>query len=272
MKKRIISLLMTLCIVLSMVSVNAFAATSVVRYNVSKSAVSCNATAGSLPTSLSSLSAGSSYYFNLQVSSDLKIKTAKLYVKDVGASSYTNVHTETASNYMRYVYYKYTVGSSAGTLKYYWKLTYTDGTTKTTSATSITVTSSSVSSKISAFISDSRWKSGVSWGSSQTPKLSSYSSTGCCAYAADFAKYVHGASSPRGGTKYTSASDIATGDIIYVTPQHWMCILSRSGSTIKVAEGNYDSVVHIGTYTISGSKILTSSGSTYKTFSYGYHF
>lgn len=134
MKKSIIthlaSLILVVAAILSIFCTSASAAsTNVIRYNVSTSAVSCNATAGSLPTSKTSLTGGSCYYFNVQVSSDLKLSKAKLYIKDVGESSYGCIHTETAGSYMRYVYYKYQVNNSTGTLYYYWKLYFTDGTT-----------------------------------------------------------------------------------------------------------------------------------------------
>ena len=35
--------------------------------------------------------------------------------------------------------------------------------------------------KVNAFLADSRWKHGISWNGSQKPKLSSWSSSGCCA-------------------------------------------------------------------------------------------
>ena len=42
-----------------------------------------------------------------------------------------------------------------------------------------------------AFVQDERWRTGSSYGS-RGPKLSSYSSSGCCAYAADYCAYVYG--------------------------------------------------------------------------------
>ena len=42
--------------------------------------------------------------------------------------------------------------------------------------------------KYDAFISDSRWKHGISWNYAQSQKLSPYGSKSCCAYVADFVK------------------------------------------------------------------------------------
>ena len=49
-------------------------------------------------------------------------------------------------------------------------------------------------STFDTFINDPRWTAGVYWwgdyyGNGTTPKISPWGSTGCCAYAADFAKY-----------------------------------------------------------------------------------
>lgn len=278
--KKIISklaaLVMALTVLCSIAAPSAFAASAITRTNVSYSPVSCNASDGSLPTGTSTVTVGDSVHFNIQVDSSQKLKTVVLYVKPVGASSYTKQATETATNYLRYCDFTYKVPSTAeGTMYYYFKTTNTGGTTSNTSTGSVAVkkaSTSSVDQKINAFINDARWKNGISWGASQTPKLSSHQSWGCCAYAADFAKYVYGKASQSSGTKYTAASAIKTGDIIYVTPQHWIVIVNRSGSTLKVAEGNCSSKVRITSYKLSGSKLLKSDGTTYKTFSYGFHF
>ena len=49
---------------------------------------------------------------------------------------------------------------------------------------------SSYDNKVSGFINDRLYKNGAAWESSKRPLKSSYSGTGCCAYAADFVKYV----------------------------------------------------------------------------------
>lgn len=53
---------------------------------------------------------------------------------------------------------------------------------------------STYDTKVSAFIADSRWKNNTAWAA-RTPYISKWSSTGCCAYAADFAAYVYGSTS-----------------------------------------------------------------------------
>lgn len=132
---------------------------------------------------------------------------------------------------------------------------------------------SSYTNKINAFISDARWKNGVSWNGYQTPKLSGYSSKGCCAYTSDFAAYVWGKSSFRDGIKYSGTANIKAGDIIYVTKetntsfnQHWFVVLERNGNTLKTAEGNCSYKVRISStaYTVSGI------AGSYTTFT-GYH-
>ena len=74
------------------------------------------------------------------------------------------------------------------------------------------ISTSTFTEKVDAFLADSRWKHGISWGDSQKPKLSSWSSTGCCAYAADFVAYVYGSKSAAWTssdfTKYTKLDEI----------------------------------------------------------------
>ena len=109
---------------------------NVINQNVSYSAVSCNASDGSIPAGITTVYTGESIYFNLQVSSDLYIKKTILYVQAPGESSYSKVYTDTANNYMRYTYYNYTVPSTTGTLKYYFKITWCNKNGKTTSTSS----------------------------------------------------------------------------------------------------------------------------------------
>jgi len=136
---------------------------------------------------------------------------------------------------------------------------------------------SNAGGKVSQFLSDSRWRDGAAWGDSQKPKLSSYSSKGCCAYCADFAKYVFGKNSPRDGAAFTSTSEIRANDILEVSG-HWMVVLSRSGNTLKVAEGN---VVISGArkvqvssdkWTISGNALKNKYESSSRKLLTGYHF
>ena len=90
-----------------------------------------------------------------------------------------------------------------------------------------------------AFISDGRWRDYAAYGP-RSPYISNWSSSGCCAYAADFCAYVYGsyyAWSSSCFTKFTSAAEIRTGDIINI-PGHWFVVLERSGNSIQAAEGN----------------------------------
>ena len=133
-------------------------------------------------------------------------------------------------------------------------------------------------STFDAFINDSRFTDGVSWGA-RTPKLSSWSSSGCCAYCADFAQYCYGDGNPNSGEKYYGAWDVRAGDIIYTQGngnygygEHWYVVLKRSGNSLYTAEGNVDNRVYIGwNYTIvDGATIKRNSGG-YFPFSRGHH-
>ena len=121
------------------------ASTKVFKTNVSESEATCNATDGSLPTSVTTVYGNSSYYFNFAVSEDIHVTKAVLYIKKVGASSFTKAKTITPSkSYIRYSSYKYTFANTAGTFKYYWVFTYYTTSssktyTKTTSTASLTV-------------------------------------------------------------------------------------------------------------------------------------
>ena len=123
--------------------------------------------------------------------------------------------------------------------------------------------------KIYSFINDARWNNGTAWNSNQTPKSSTYHSWGCCAYTADFAKYVYGVDDPYAGRRYYNINDIVTGDIIYVNG-HWFAVLNRTGNTLTCAEGNWGSRVVIGrqrTFNASTKKF----SDNYE-FQYGIHY
>jgi len=126
---------------------------------------------------------------------------------------------------------------------------------------------------VNGFLSDSRWRNGASWSSGQRPKISGAGAQGCCAYAADFIKYVFGANSFGAGQSFYDPSAIRAGDVIkVVNGQHWFVVLGRNGNSLWTAEGNWGGkvVVSNGTYTISG-KTLYRNGSKFRTFSVGYH-
>lgn len=90
--------------------------------------------------------------------------------------------------------------------------------------------------KTDEFLSDPRWENGTSWAAI-APKLSNWTSSGCCAYTADFAAYVYGASNQSSGEPYYSVSDVRTGDIIH-TGHHWFVVVERDGDQLRTAEGN----------------------------------
>lgn len=125
------------------------------------------------------------------------------------------------------------------------------------------------------FIADPRWKPGITYNGRQKPKLSGYKSTGCCAFAADFVKYVYGKNSPRDGGEFSSVKEIRTGDVIvFSSPSHWVIVLNRSGNSLHTLEGNWmnGKVERSNTaYTIKGNTILR-DGKKFRTFSLGYHF
>lgn len=129
------------------------------------------------------------------------------------------------------------------------------------------------SNKMQSFLKDNRFKDGATWKASQKPKLSSYGCSGCCAYAADFAKYVFGKAAPTSGTKFTNPKEIKAGDVIKVTgSQHWFVILERNGQNLKTAEGNWGGkvVVSSSAYTVKDNTLYR-NGKKFRTFSAGYH-
>ena len=136
---------------------------------------------------------------------------------------------------------------------------------------------------INQFIADGRWKSGIAWSAYQGPKLSGWRSSGCCAYCADYTRYVYGITG-WGGNKFNSVSQIRAGDVVHfygMQPngyysEHWMVVISRSGNTLRTAEGNMAGRTNVTSsrYSISGSKILIHAyGRTYQqNLCEGYHF
>ena len=140
------------------------------------------------------------------------------------------------------------------------------------------------SEKMNAFIKDSRWTNGTAWGA-RRPKLSTYSSSGCCAYCADFVKYVYGSNNLVSGSKFTNVNQIKAGDVIYaasydskgkVKSQHWLVVIARNGNKLTTAEGNVTikgkkvTRVSSSTYSISGNAIKGFSDG--KKFRYGFHY
>lgn len=135
-----------------------------------------------------------------------------------------------------------------------------------------------------AFLSDERWANGTSWGAI-APKLSGWSSSGCCAYTADFAAYVYGAPNQCSGEPYYSVSEVRTGDIIH-TGHHWFVVVERDGNQLRTAEGNARSfgywfgdgdnsprvMVSDEHYYLSGNCIVDSVTGGSTGFAVGYHY
>lgn len=144
---------------------------------------------------------------------------------------------------------------------------------KTYKSSTYKFTTQKYSTQCNAFINDSRWKHNSSWGPNQKCKFAAQTTAkGCCAYALDFAAYVCGKN--RSGTDkcistYASVSSIKSGDILELNG-HWIVVTSRSGNTLKTAEGNMSKKVRIGSYTISG-KTISNKYNKY-TFKKGYRF
>lgn len=129
-------------------------------------------------------------------------------------------------------------------------------------------------SALDNFINDGRWTNGASWAWNKSPLIASFSSSGCCAYCADYVKYCYGVNNPRSGSAFYSVSEIRAGDVLTVGNQsdgtgHWFVCLKRSGNSLYVAEGNIKDRVRIGwNYTISGNKFAEDS----RSFTAGYHY
>ena len=131
---------------------------------------------------------------------------------------------------------------------------------------------------LDAFIQDSRFASGVSWGK-RAPILSSCQHfTGCLSYCADYTKYCFDIDDPRDGEAFYDATAIRAGDVIKVTGsggEHWFVCLKREGNNLYIAEGNWGAYVRIdwsrvikNSNTVSGIDADISK----TTFAIGYHF
>lgn len=136
--------------------------------------------------------------------------------------------------------------------------------------------------KANAFIADERWKDGTKWENNKRPVLSPYSAIGCAAYAADFAAYMYGSDTLRGGEHYEGDPEqIRSGDIVYVqyhsnggaAKEHWFIVLERDGDTLYTAEGAYGGKTQVRTdfYYLSGGEICCQMGKDFKLVD-GYHY
>ncbi len=133
--------------------------------------------------------------------------------------------------------------------------------------------------KVEAFINDPRWKDGINWGENQRPKLSKHDSWSCCAYAADFVKFVFNKDSQSSGTPFHNANEIQSGDVLHFgTKTHWFVILYRNDSQLTTAEGNWGGKVIISdtTYKMVDGEVyrINKRGDyeKFRTFDIGYHY
>ena len=126
--------------------------------------------------------------------------------------------------------------------------------------------------KVNDFINNPTWANGSYWGDNNGPSLSNWRSSGCCAYAADFAKSVCGANNQRSGNPFWTPDEIQSGDIIYLNEPHWLVVLYRRGSVLITAEGNCSQHVRISSsvYRVSDN-VLYRDGNPVYSFAEGYH-
>lgn len=191
--------------------------------------------------------------------------------------------SETCNISYSFLKVKYNINKEMGVkltpgTQYYIQYTATgNGVTYTSPKYGFVTAKNTAKGSVSSFLKDSKWKNGAGWGNEQRPKLSSYQSKGCCAYCADYAKYVYGKDSPTQGSKYTSAGSIKANDVIHVN-NHWMVVLARNGNSLKVAEGNCvvngKAIVRVSsdTWTISGNAVKNKWESSARGFIAGYHY
>ncbi|MBQ6789336.1 MAG: S-layer homology domain-containing protein [Clostridia bacterium] len=151
---------------------------------------------------------------------------------------------------------------------------------KVSSATAL-ITVAKYEERLKAFKADSRFKDGATWGYEQRPKLNTgWSCKGCCAYVADFVKYVYGVNTASWASenflKYTDINDIKKGDVIYINDaaNHWFVVLERNGNSLDVVEGNYGGKVrHIDDgYRIKDGKLYDVKSKKSRPFGYGSHY
>ncbi len=128
------------------------------------------------------------------------------------------------------------------------------------------------SKHITQFINTPKWSNGAPWSAGKRPTESTYGSSGCCAYTADYSRYMYGLNSPRSGPAFHKVSEIRAGDVLYMSGPHWIVVLDRKGDQLIVAEGNWSGQVVISDnlYRISGEKIMRQKRSF--SLNTGYHY
>lgn len=253
-------------------------------WNVSYEATEWNLSKGSLTEGRNVFNQFDTVYVNNSFPGTARLKEFRFYVKTPGSSSFALIGKETADRYICWSNCQYTF-SQSGTYRFRVEADETDGsgtwygekdvTVYPSSQPAPTPAPSSYDQKVNAFLADSRFAPGTSWGGSQGPKISSWGSSGCCSFAVDFIAYVHGiTSNPWGNAaQYSSPSDIRSGDVIWFNPTHYVVVLYRNGSQLTTVEGNWNSVVTYSTtaYTIVNGTVYR-NGSPFRTFACGFHY
>lgn len=127
---------------------------------------------------------------------------------------------------------------------------------------------------ITKFINNPNWSNGASWDAQKRPISSTYGSSGCCRYTADYTNFMYSLDSPRSGTSFTNPSQIKSGDVIYVSnSSHWFVVLGRFGEKLITAEGNWGGkvVISASRYTVKGNTLYRNN-KPFRTFQAGYHY
>ena len=202
-----------------------------------------------------------------QINATIK-NPSKLTIKKVGfvlydkngktlTNKYDNANMKSTEIYASFSMNKYYGKLKAGTTYKY--DVYVTTATQTFKSNSGSFTTPSIISNIYAqlgkykkmlsFVSDPKWKDGAPWNGNTQPKLKDggyWSSWGCCAYTADFLKYVYGCNkNPRycnDVTQYTDINKIQAGDIIQTNSPHWFVVLYRDGNNLYTAERSGDKI------------------------------
>lgn len=141
------------------------------------------------------------------------------------------------------------------------------------SAAGSSSSSSAYDQKVSAFLSDGRFKNGVSYGSSQMPYLSSVLAYGCAAYANDFCWSVFGKANAMSGEAFSNINEIRNGDILRLSIPHTVIVLYRDGDKLITAEGNVNGKVLVSEtrWSIVNGKLYRSGSLFTGSLISGYH-
>ena len=259
-----------------------------IQSNVSTTAVSANLSSRSLPNAVSEIKTGTKYYFNIAATNSNYIKNFTLYCRCPGESSFHQVDSITAKNYMRYTAIPITFGEDkVGTFYYYWTATYKDRGGKDTFRTrSINIVSSNSNSSNSTSASNDYSESRVrvkSNGqvvdtfngiSAKYIKGNNNSNTGtysCAGLVKSYYSKNYGVTvtnllknrtpnASRG--RFTRTTSPQPGDIVYHTNSggggHWMILKAvNSDGTYTVFEQNCKWVASGKTYTFVNRHIST---------------